>query len=540
MHSTTANNMAAGSTPQANLVRSAYVRSWCLTWNNPPPNAEDRINEFITNGTLRYCVAGRETAPTTGTRHLQIFAQFVDRKPIKFVRSIFGGAWAEPMTSTPLAAANYCKKGGKFLERGVLEVASGPRAANMARHALAVASAEMALGQQQAPDLARTTPSPSPYNPQHLMHAMEADPEWPVVGAPAATTTVVDGQPGSMPGSVARPISASMPHMDVASAKRAQQDELMARVIHNARIGNFSAIPPSILMQRASAIRAIASGALDDRKPATANKHYAGVWISGPVNAGKTFIAENTFAGFFPKTKDTKWWDGYRFQDYVLIDELQPGDAQNMKGYLKSWCDKSPFYAEVKGGSMLIRPKIICVTSNWSIGDLYPDPIDAAAMRKRYLEVKFTHRGCYTCEDILRAATDTRVMPPPRFPDHNNTGDSQDGAVLLTRQNAFRFTPSQLSGSKRERSFSAASLDTDATRRDEIDIMGTWTEDPLHVTHTAIVPLPTPPQPHPLEAAFARLATPSAHQPHPVPPDDEDDIIVVSSQPACSNEKDLL
>ena len=138
---------------------------------------------------------------------------------------------------------------------------------------------------------------------------------------------------------------------------------------------------------------------------------------------------------------------------------------------------------------------------------------------------------------FLRAATDTRVMPPPRFPDHNNAGDSQDGAVLLTRQNAFRLTPSQCSGRKRERSFSAASLDTDGTIR---DIMGTCTEDPLHVTHTEVVPLPTPPQPHPLEAAFARLATTTAHQPHPVLPDDEDDIIVVSSQQACSTEKDLL
>ena len=46
------------------------------------------------------------------------------------------------------------------------------------------------------------------------------------------------------------------------------------------------------------------------------------------------------------------------------MDDLHP--KWNEKERLKNWADKFPFQAEFKGGSMLIRPARIVVTSNYT------------------------------------------------------------------------------------------------------------------------------------------------------------------------------
>eukprot|EP00798_Chlamydomonas_sp_ICE-L_P007702 gene7702-868_t len=101
-----------------------------------------------------------------------------------------------------------------------------------------------------------------------------------------------------------------------------------------------------------------------------------GVWIWGPPGCGKS-------KG--PK----KWWDGYQDEDNVILDDFDTG---NLGHHLKIWADRYSFLAEVKGGTLHIRPKKIVVTSNFAPDDpkFEWDSVTTEAIRRRF---KVSHMG---------------------------------------------------------------------------------------------------------------------------------------------------
>lgn len=90
-----------------------------------------------------------------------------------------------------------------------------------------------------------------------------------------------------------------------------------------------------------------------------------------------------------------KWWDGYHGQDVVLLDDWDPSHEQFLRQHLKTWADRYPFRAETKGSSMMIRPKKIIVTSNFSINECFSNPEDAAAIRRRFKVTRFDDLGTH-------------------------------------------------------------------------------------------------------------------------------------------------
>ena len=61
-----------------------------------------------------------------------------------------------------------------------------------------------------------------------------------------------------------------------------------------------------------------------------------------------------------------------------------------MGSFLKRYADHYPFRAEHKGGSRLIRPKNIIVTSNYEMTEIWPaDPALVAALTRRYKILRF-------------------------------------------------------------------------------------------------------------------------------------------------------
>jgi len=113
-----------------------------------------------------------------------------------------------------------------------------------------------------------------------------------------------------------------------------------------------------------------------------------GFWWWGNPSTGKSQLARDSFPGDYYDKDLTLWWDGYENQSMVLIDDFD-AESVNMVRFLKRWGDKYPFRGQIKGSSRWMRPKFVIITSNYSIDQLFRDPMSIKALKRRYEERHF-------------------------------------------------------------------------------------------------------------------------------------------------------
>lgn len=94
-------------------------------------------------------------------------------------------------------------------------------------------------------------------------------------------------------------------------------------------------------------------------------------WFYGPSGAGKSYAARQQNPGAYIKDPKNAWWDGYKGEDVVIIDDFDKFQVKQ-SGDMKRWLDRYPFKAECKGGYIGdIRPKKIVVTANYHPNEIW-------------------------------------------------------------------------------------------------------------------------------------------------------------------------
>ena len=101
-------------------------------------------------------------------------------------------------------------------------------------------------------------------------------------------------------------------------------------------------------------------------KPIENCESTRGIWLHGKSGTGKSTWARAfgiDHGGFFLKQQN-KWWDGYKGEKVVIIDDLDTGTLNH---YLKIWGDKWATTGEVKGATINLSYEHLIITSNYSI-----------------------------------------------------------------------------------------------------------------------------------------------------------------------------
>jgi len=112
-------------------------------------------------------------------------------------------------------------------------------------------------------------------------------------------------------------------------------------------------------------------------------------WVYGQSGCGKSRSVREAHPDAFIKDPRTPWWDGYDGEEVVIIDDYDPYQIKQ-SGDMKRWLDLYKFQAQVKGGYLMIRPRVIIVTSQYTIRECFgtEDEKTFEAMNRR---VEVTH-----------------------------------------------------------------------------------------------------------------------------------------------------
>jgi len=123
-------------------------------------------------------------------------------------------------------------------------------------------------------------------------------------------------------------------------------------------------------------------------------------WFIGDSGTGKSSTARRENPGAYIK-QCNKWWDGYKCEEVVIIDDLDT-NHEYMAYFINQWADHYAFPAEIKGGTLMIRPKKLIITSRYSPDQIFKDVSTISSINRRF---KFRH-----FESNLLSLT---LNPPP-------------------------------------------------------------------------------------------------------------------------------
>lgn len=129
----------------------------------------------------------------------------------------------------------------------------------------------------------------------------------------------------------------------------------------------------------------------DHQKRPVNLENTCGIWIYGKSGIGKSRLVIKQFPNHYVKLRKI-WWDNYQNEEVVVMDDVSPTNI-HLVDYFKDWADFKPFRAEVKGGSLYIRPKKFIVTSQYHPDVMGFNHEDLQAIKRRYNIIELTEQN---------------------------------------------------------------------------------------------------------------------------------------------------
>lgn len=129
------------------------------------------------------------------------------------------------------------------------------------------------------------------------------------------------------------------------------------RIWEHAKSGAIDEIPPDVRLQHYRTLRTIKADFAVP--PAMVRECFV---FCGRTGTGKSRRAwDEAGLSAYPKDPRTKFWDGYRDQQHVVIDEFRGSIDIS---HLLRWLDRYPCLVEIKGSSTSLVATKIWITSN--------------------------------------------------------------------------------------------------------------------------------------------------------------------------------
>ena len=126
-------------------------------------------------------------------------------------------------------------------------------------------------------------------------------------------------------------------------------------------------------------------------------------WLYGIHDAGKSTLVQEIAKALglryykVPASTSYQYWEQYDNEEVVELAELTP-ENHPPAALMKDWFDKWPFIVHVKCGSVKARPKLMFVTSNHSMRDVYRE--------KEVREIPaLMSRMCMCCVDLATSTS---------------------------------------------------------------------------------------------------------------------------------------